>query len=430
MTREDDFIGRLEGYLEEYEGVTPLPDAVRTAVRAKLPATKQLRPLGGLLGRFTIMNNNAVRIALAVAVVVLVTLLGISFLPGNTGDDAIPTPVATSTPIPSQDRTAAGTYTINPLPTPNRAFSITYTQPDGWSVLRLGCLVPATGQLGPAGMGICFSTPRILYSDPCQADRGSDWEVQVGPSVDDLATALAAQTAYGSTNPTDVTLSGYSGKRIDLQLPDTDFPLCEGRGFVPWDGSIGAQGAGNRWHLWILDVDGLRVVIVAHDFADTPPQDQDDLQAIVASFRIAPFVHGWPGGRENPPGRYSWGSGSNTRSGVYGFMHNGYQVLEEGQGVAMVFGSSSDLDSDATAVIVAGYPGTYRELIGTDGSRTERWEMEIEGRTLTITLEAEPNTTAAQLAEAHAIIESIRYEPTETGSFRVTFTLPFGWDSG
>jgi hypothetical protein len=430
MTREDDLIGQLEGYLEEYEGVTPLPDAVRTAVRAKLPATRQLRPIGGLLGRFPTMNNNAVRFGLAAAVVLLVTLLGISFLPGNTGDDANPTPVATSTPIPSQDRTAAGTYTINPLPTPNRAFSVTYTQPDGWSVLRLRCLVPATGQLGPAGMGICFSSPRILYSDPCQADRGTEWVVEIGPTVDDLANALAAQTVYEATNPTDVTLSGYSGKRMDLQLPDVGFPLCEGGQFVPWEGSIGAQGPGNRWHLWILDVDGLRVVIVAHDFQGTPTQDQEELYAIVDSFRIHDFGHGWPSGRENPPGRYSFGSPENPNVGRYGWMHNGYQTLDEGQGVEMEFGYTSAPDPAATTVLVAGYPGTYEELIHQNGSRTEYWTMEIEGRTLLITIRAEPNTTAAQLAEAHAIIESIRYEPTETGSFRVTFTLPFGWDSG
>ena len=37
MTRNDDFIGQLEGYLEEYEGSTPLPNEVRDAIRAQLP---------------------------------------------------------------------------------------------------------------------------------------------------------------------------------------------------------------------------------------------------------------------------------------------------------------------------------------------------------------------------------------------------------
>ena len=44
MTREDQFIGQLERYLDEYEGITPLPEAVRDAIRAELPKTKQAGP--------------------------------------------------------------------------------------------------------------------------------------------------------------------------------------------------------------------------------------------------------------------------------------------------------------------------------------------------------------------------------------------------
>jgi hypothetical protein len=74
---------------------------------------------------------------------------------------------------------------------------------------------------------------------------------------------------------------------------------------------------------------------------------------------------------------------------------------------------------------------TYEALpIGADGVRTERWNADFERRRVTITVEAQPDTTAEQLADAHLIIKSIRSEPTETGAFRLTFTLPGGWDSG
>ena len=56
MTREDDFIAQLEDYLDAYEGVTPLPDAIRDAVRAKLPSTRQIGPVLGLM-RFPAMSN-------------------------------------------------------------------------------------------------------------------------------------------------------------------------------------------------------------------------------------------------------------------------------------------------------------------------------------------------------------------------------------
>ena len=58
MTRDDDFIGQLEGYLDEYEGSTPLPDEVRDAIRAQLPSTQQ-RPAWWPAWRFPEMNSCA-----------------------------------------------------------------------------------------------------------------------------------------------------------------------------------------------------------------------------------------------------------------------------------------------------------------------------------------------------------------------------------
>ena len=44
MTHNDEFIGQLESYLDEYEGSTPLPEDVRDAIRAELPLTRQRPP--------------------------------------------------------------------------------------------------------------------------------------------------------------------------------------------------------------------------------------------------------------------------------------------------------------------------------------------------------------------------------------------------
>jgi hypothetical protein len=138
-------------------------------------------------------------------------------------------------------------------------------------------------------MGLDFGNiPTGLYSDPCNVNYGRP-DVSVGPTVDDLANALGEQTAYEATAPTEVTLGGYSGKRMDLQLPsDVDLTSCAAGGFFIWDGSMYAQGPGNRWHLWILDVDGVRVVIMTEDFAATSADDKAELQGIVESIRIDP----------------------------------------------------------------------------------------------------------------------------------------------
>ena len=92
MTREDQFIGQLERYLDEYEGITPLPEAVRDAVRAELPRTKQAGPTTGL-ARFSGMSN-AFKVGIAAAVIGAAALIGFSLYNNRIGppDDATPSP--------------------------------------------------------------------------------------------------------------------------------------------------------------------------------------------------------------------------------------------------------------------------------------------------------------------------------------------------
>ena len=88
------------------------------------------------------------------------------------------------------------------------------------------------------------------------------------------------------TTPVDVTLAGYSGKYVDLQVP-ADISACPTSYFV-WEPGIYAQGPGHRWHLWILDVDGVRVVVQSTDYAGTSARHRQELQAIVDSITIEP----------------------------------------------------------------------------------------------------------------------------------------------
>ena len=82
MTHNDEFIGQLEGYLDEYEGSTPLPEDVRDAIRAELPLTRQ-RPAWWPAWRFPEMNNMA-KLGIAAAAVVVAALLGFRFAgPGD-----------------------------------------------------------------------------------------------------------------------------------------------------------------------------------------------------------------------------------------------------------------------------------------------------------------------------------------------------------
>ena len=73
-------------------------------------------------------------------------------------------------------------------------------------------------------------------------------------------------SALEVTTPVDVTLAGYSGKYVELQVP-ADIAACDQ--YRPWEPWYYAQTPGERWHLWILDVDGVRVVVQSMDHAET-----------------------------------------------------------------------------------------------------------------------------------------------------------------
>ena len=47
--------------------------------------------------------------------------------------------------------------------------------------------------------------------------------MKVGPTVDDLVAALRANTFYTSSTATPVTIDGYAGQELELQLPDDPF---------------------------------------------------------------------------------------------------------------------------------------------------------------------------------------------------------------
>ncbi len=81
MTHEDDFIQQLEGYLDEYEGTTPLPDEVRDAVRAQLRTTRQIGPITGPMRDF--MMSNVIRVGLVAAAAAIIAVIAFNLLPGS-----------------------------------------------------------------------------------------------------------------------------------------------------------------------------------------------------------------------------------------------------------------------------------------------------------------------------------------------------------
>ena len=105
----------------------------------------------------------------------------------------------------------------------------------------------------------------------------------VGPSVDDLVTAISSLDGYEATAPADVIVSGFEGKQFTL----TSLGHGCGATWATADRTTG-MGAGELNLLRILDVDGVRVLIAEAYHPDTPEADVAALEEVMDSVQIEP----------------------------------------------------------------------------------------------------------------------------------------------
>jgi len=265
--------------------------------------------------------NTFAKALVATAAMVAIAVMGINLLPGSqTGVGGPPPPASPSAPPPSLSPSPTLTATPTASPTPSATLfsatsgvlqpgrytaklsvgdtlTVTFTVPAGWyayadppGVLR-GLLPP-----DDANTAIQFRDVTTLKGDPCHWS-GSDDDIRVGPTVDDLVRALQEQTAYEASDPVDVVVGGYAGQRVDIVSPTEPYAEvngsttavgCDDGVWRFWDGEIYAQGPANRWRTNILDVHGTRLVIVLQDFPDTSAADRAELDAILDSMVIEP----------------------------------------------------------------------------------------------------------------------------------------------
>jgi hypothetical protein len=114
----------------------------------------------------------------------------------------------------------------------------------------------------------------------------------VGPSVDDLVTALSELDGFEATEPADVTIDGYSGKRFQLTAPSA--PTCEltDAGLGTWFSSARTNGVGpgELNEILILDVGGERVMIAGAWHPGETPSDvvTEQLLPMINSIRLGP----------------------------------------------------------------------------------------------------------------------------------------------
>lgn len=268
-------------------------------------------------GRLRSRRERRPHAAVVIAVVALVSLAAVACSSTNAEQSAGehpqttgPSPVAASDPSaaqtvrnvmerPNSAPLEPGTYFIDPDSDASTPLRVVYRVPgEGWS--------PWFGAVKFAGdehVAVSITTVPNLVRHGCRDHSPAD--PPVGPTVDDLAAALADLAPFRVTSPAeDVTIYGYSGKHLKLTVPDLPvggdphdlrFIGCVDGDLYSWisppndDGAFnGYTGPGYREEFWILDVEGTRLMIVAHRSAGAPREDVPELRAILDSIRIEP----------------------------------------------------------------------------------------------------------------------------------------------
>lgn len=299
MSTDRDVTRIVRSWLEV--GVTALPDRVLDSVLDQLPMTSQRRARWPAR-RFREMSAFT-KFAVAAAAVVVVAFVGINLLPARSivgpGSSPAASPSPTPTPkiLPSSGSLDAGTYHVNEGSTPSVRYSITV--PAGWSSTESSFVYKDRGSVAPAyapGSGpgdVMFVTWSVshVYADACK------WQgslADAGTTVDQLANLLVAQKGRVASAATDVTLGGLPAKRIELTNPaPLHLETCDNSvlRFWPDPGPNEAGGlcctiAGSTDVVYVVNVAGHRLAVVARHQPDSLAADLAELDAVVASLRF------------------------------------------------------------------------------------------------------------------------------------------------
>lgn len=234
--------------------------------------------------------NRLVVAAGSVAAIVLVAVIGFGIVSGGgtSGPGAAPSPTPSPTPAPSP--LTEGAIEPGRYFTDVGGYRFTFTVPEsGWTFIADFVAVTQGEDSEVAVFWPSWTAEEMssLYRRACES---SGTEFATGSSVDDLANALASLEDFESTAPTDVTVSGYDGKRVALTVPmdvDVNSPACY-RDNYNLSEDRWYQAPGQTDDMWILDLDGDRQTVVVSNTPGTPTKVNAQLEAMMESLEIEP----------------------------------------------------------------------------------------------------------------------------------------------
>ena len=193
-----------------------------------------------------------------------------------------------------------GTYFIDPDLDPSTPLRVTYEVPsEGWAQWTGAVKWDDAAKRLDA---VAITTVTNLVRDGCLDHSYA--EPPVGPSVDNLASGLAGLAPFRVTSPPeDVTVDGYSGKHLELTVPDMPvghggFMGCIGGNLNGWVGALDAanedgESFGGYTGPGYARSSGARRRRdpPSHDggtVTGSPAKDLAELQAILDSIQIEP----------------------------------------------------------------------------------------------------------------------------------------------
>jgi hypothetical protein len=172
--------------------------------------------------------------------------------------------------------------------------SIYLTVPAGWESFDPSFVLKHPDEeAGGWGLAVEAWLVGNVYTDPCRRAASNP---PVGPTVDDLVSALVKEAGPNASAVTDTTLGGYRAKRIVLTVPaDVDLATCREESYSWWNHRDEPTGWGPRIFgqarvdtVYVLDIDGTRQVVTAGYLPNSTAADRAEQDQIVASIRFEP----------------------------------------------------------------------------------------------------------------------------------------------
>lgn len=197
------------------------------------------------------------------------------------------TPSAAASPreLPSEGDLTAGSYFLTDFPAAI-SFDLPPVEPPAvWFVCSASaveqavCDEWATEQI----VAVTFQIVDNVPAECADQETAELLDPPVGPSVDDLVTAISSLEGYEATAAADITVSGFQGKEFTLTAVQHGCAAT----WATADRMTG-MGAGESNLLRILDVDGVRVVIAGAYHASTPEAEVATMEQVMDSVQIEP----------------------------------------------------------------------------------------------------------------------------------------------